>query len=374
MFTTVGFNLLLVFTAVNSIMIPFINNATLISISNTSTVIIANKTCKECLCLSFPYAALNCLSNNTCQFFNTFPLVYKIQLTLQAHLYFLQGVFPNKSQPCFSDTTCLLNRFNASNKIYATVSYSRSMFIDNHGYLVTVSQGMSTLVRLYSGNLSVVSNPSCQPFNDMPYGIAYYNETYYVAFTNYILAIDSNNLTILQNITASYLKGARYMIFSSNGELMIATSMSNSYLLFFNQTGNRSSNYSFIKSQLVNYSNPYGLWYVNDSYFYVTSLTGNAIYAYSAINNSLVWQERLLFYVYASPSTNSAINLTIDQYNRYWVSSGSNGVQIYNNQGILMGTIKNICPFAFDVLITSDYVLYVSCFNSNQIWRIDLNN
>ncbi|CAF3359678.1 unnamed protein product, partial [Rotaria socialis] len=79
------------------------------------------------------------------------------------------------------------------------------MFIDNHGYLVTVSQGMSTLVRLYSGNLSVVSNPSCQPFNDMPY------------------AIDSNNLTILQNITASYLNGARYMIFSSNGELMIAT-------------------------------------------------------------------------------------------------------------------------------------------------------
>ncbi|CAF4405604.1 unnamed protein product, partial [Rotaria socialis] len=205
MFTTVGFNLLLVFTAVNSIMIPFINNATLISISNTST------------------AALNFFSNNTCQFFNTFPLVYKIQLTLQAHLYFLQGVFPNKSQPCFSDTTCLLNRFNASNKIYTTVSYSRSMFIDNHGYLVTVSQGMSTLVRLYSGNLSVVSNPSCQPFNDMPYGIAYYNETYYVAFTNYILAIDSNNLTILQNITASYLNGARYMIFSSNGELMIAT-------------------------------------------------------------------------------------------------------------------------------------------------------
>ncbi|CAF3062652.1 unnamed protein product [Rotaria socialis] len=225
--------------------------------------------------------------NNTCQFFNTFPLIYKIQLTLQAHLYFLQGFFPNTSQSCFSDTSCLLNRFNASNKIYTPVSDSRSLFIDNHGFLVTVSENTLTPARLYAGNLSLVSNPLCEPFKDVPYGVAFYNETYYVEFSNYILAIGSNNLTILQNITASYLNGARYMIFSSNGELMIATSMSNSYLLFFNQTGNRSSNYSFIKSQLVNYSHPFGLWHVNDSYFYVTSLTGNAIYAYSAINNGL---------------------------------------------------------------------------------------
>ncbi|CAF1502775.1 unnamed protein product [Rotaria magnacalcarata] len=375
MFTKIGFHLLLVFTSVNSIMIPFISNATLISISNTSTIIIANKTCTECLCLSkFSYVALNCFPNNTCQYFNTFPLIYKIQLELQAHLYFIQGVFPNKSQPCFSDISCLLNRLNASNKIYTNVSQSRSISIDNHGYLVTVSSDTSTLVRLYSGNLSSVTNSSLKPFNDVPYAIAYYNETYYVGFTKYILAIDSNNLTILQNITTSYFNGVRDMIFSSNGKLMIVTSVSNSYLLFFNQTGNWSRNYNLIHNQLVNYSNPHGSWYVNDSYFYVTSWTGNAIYAYSAINNSLVWRGRLFFYIFASPLTYSGLSLTIDQYNRYWVSSGSNGIQIYNSQGILIGTINNICSFVFDVLISSDYVLYVSCYSSNQVWRIDLNN
>ncbi|CAF2078711.1 unnamed protein product [Rotaria magnacalcarata] len=268
----------------------------------------------------------------------------------------------------------ILIELNASNKIYTNVSQSRSISIDNHGYLATVSSDTSTLVRLYSGNLSSVTNSSLKPFNDVPYAIAYYNETYYVGFTKYILAIDSNNLTILQNITTSYFNGVRDMIFSSNGKLMIVTSVSNSYLLFFNQTGNWSRNYNLIHNQLVNYSNPHGSWYVNDSYFYVTSWTGNAIYAYSAINNSLVWRGRLFFYIFASPLTYSGLSLTIDQYNRYWVSSGSNGIQIYNSQGILIGTINNICSFVFDVLITSDYVLYVSCYSSNQVWRIDLNN
>src|SRR5262249_6314519 len=159
---------------------------------------------------------------------------YKIQLMSQARLYFLRQIFPNASQCCMPNTSYLLNELKTVSSISAYVANPRCIVFDNHGYLVTVSYTNNTIIRFYATNLTIVDQPIPPIFNDNPTNLAYYNETYYVGFSYYILVINSNNFTILNNITSSYLNGVRDMMFINNGEIMIVASTQRGSLVFFN--------------------------------------------------------------------------------------------------------------------------------------------
>ncbi|CAF1005513.1 unnamed protein product [Adineta steineri] len=369
------FSLLFFCIPVFATKIPFINNTVFIPTSNTDITIITNQTCSQCLCfiLNSSYIALNCLPNDTCQFFNTFSRTYTIQTISQARLYFFQEIFPNASQCCISNTDYLINKLNTTTPIHANIPGPRCLVFDNNGYLVTVSWSINQIIRLYPTNLTIVSYPLSPRFNDSPQLITYHNEAYYVAFPYYIVAVDTNTLTILSNITAPNLSGTRGMMFLNNGQTLIVASTFNSYLLFFNQSATDSTSYSFVNQQKVNYIDPHGFWYVSDTYFYVTSWQDNTIYAYSATNNSVIWTEQLFVDAHSVAPSSDGNHLTVDECDRYWFMLGGNGIRIFNNQASLIANLTRISASPFYSIITDKYVIYVSDTSSNLIIRIDPN-
>ncbi len=367
-------NLLLFPVAVTTIQIPFIDNAIFIAMSNSSSTTIINQTCNQCLCQSnSSYIALNCFPNDTCQFFTTYPRTYRIQSISQARLYFLQQILPNESQCCMPNTSYLLNQLNTITPIFANVLAPRCIVLDNYGYIVTVSQVNYTIVRLYSTNLTVVNQPVSPIFTSVPMTIAYYDETYYVGFQFFILAIDSSNLGILSNITTPYLQGTRGMIFLDNGQTMVVASTNVNLILFFNRSDTVSKNYSYFYQQSVNYPDPHGFWYVNDTYFYLTSWENNLIYSYSAINNNLTWNENLFINASSVTSQADGDHLVVDECDRFWFLLGANGIRISDNPGVLLGNFTMINSIIFDAIISDDYVIYLSDTELNRVSRIDLN-
>jgi hypothetical protein len=320
--------------------------------------------------MSMPsFVAFNWFPNNTCQLFPTFPISYKILSTPQARLYFPQGIFPNASQCCMPNPAYLLDNLNTTIKISVNISNPRCIVFDNHGYLVTVSQTNFSIVRFYPTNLTIVDQPTLRQFGSNPFSISYYNEIYYVGFSNFIVAIDSNNLTTLNYITVRNLSLVRDIIFLNNGQIMVVASTGNACIFFFNQ----SNNYSLIYERSVSYPNPHGLRYVNDSFFYATSWYDNTIYSYSAINNSGIWTEKLFLDARPLVSSPNGYHLIIDECDRYWFVLGYSGIMIFNNQGLLLGNFTQINLIAFDAIITDNYVIYISDQINNRIIRLDPN-
>jgi hypothetical protein len=204
-----------------------------------------------------------------------------------------------------------------------------------------------------------------------PMTITYRSEAYYVGFDAYILVLDSNNFTELNNITTLSLSGTRGMIFLNDGQTFVVASTYNQYILFFNRSNTVSQSYTFVGQQYVNYSYPHGLWYISDTFFYVTSWGDNTIYSYSATNVNTIWTQNLFLDPKSVATTSDGNHLTIDECNRYWYSLGSNGMTIFNNQGLLVANFTEIIPSPFDALITDEYVIYLSDTSSNIIKRID---
>ena len=214
MYVNLALVLLPLLTVISAIRIPLLQNATLIPISNASSAIIDNQTCDQCLCrMNSSYLALNCFPNNTCQFFSTYPRTYTIQSISQARLYFLQQILPDPSQCCIPNTSYLINKINAANWTSISVSGPRCIVLDNHGYLVTMSTTNKTILRLSPTNLTIVNQSAPLAYSGNMRTIAYYSGAYYVGFDNLIVVMNSNDFTILQNITASVIQGARDMMF-----------------------------------------------------------------------------------------------------------------------------------------------------------------
>ena len=260
--------LLLLLTVISAIQIPFLENATLIAVSNSNSTIINNQICIQCLCaLTSSYLALNCFPNNTCQFFSTYPRTYTVQTISQARLYFLQRALPNPSQCCMPNTSYLMDKIYAANWIAANLSGPRCMTFDNHGYLITISAINKTIVRLFPTNLTIVSQSAPVPSSGTIRTVVYYNEAYYVGFDTRIVVLNSSDFTVLRSITASVIQGVRDIMLIHNGQTLVVLSTTRQSILFFNRT----NNYSLINEQSVNYSTPHGLMYINDSFFYVTS-------------------------------------------------------------------------------------------------------
>lgn len=370
MFLAIYLGILFSITSIDCSSMPFIRDATVIPRHQWNSTTVTNHTINQCRCLSVPsFVAFNWYPNNTCQLFYTFPRTYKIQRTLDARLYFSQGIFPKASQCCMLDTNTLVEKLGTADQISVQILQPRCLTFDNHGYLVTVSDTQPTLFRLHSNNLTIVTELQPPIFDQTCNSITYDDEKYFLGFDRFLLILNSNNFTILHNITVSLFNGIRDMGFLNNGQTLLVLSSINQLLLFFNQ----SNNYSFIAAQLVTYASPHGLHIVNDNFFYVTSWNENSIYSYTKTSSGLFWREQL--FINAAPITSriGGGHLTVDDCNRVWFSLGHNSLKIFNNQGVFLQNLTQITPFIFDTIITDNYVLYISDLVSNRIVRIKPN-
>ncbi len=356
---------------ISSDTIPYINGVIFAPASNSTSTTFINVTCNECLCMSLNSSdlLLNCMPNNTCQFFSTFPRTYNIQNVINASLYFLRGIFPDASQCCMPNLTYLLNKLQNATRTYANISNPRCLAIDNYGYLVTLSLGSSSLVRFNPTNMTLI-NEIFSLF-DSPYTLKYYNGNYYVGVGNEIVVVDSNNLTIQNNITAQNLSSTRDMMFLNNGDTLVAVSTGNSYLIFFNRSSNTSTNYNFAYEQFVNYTNPHGLYYVNDTYFYTTSWQDNTVYSYSAVPNSARWNQALFINAQEPGASPNGNHITTDECGRFWFSSSNDSLLIFNSNGSYLDRFTITGSQIFDTIITNNYVMYLSDDINNRVIRID---
>jgi hypothetical protein len=361
--------------SVSPIQVAFIQNVTVVPVSDFNNMINTNGTCFECLCLllSSSYAALNCFSNNTCRFFTTFPYRYQLQQTPNVSLYFPNASVPDSSQCCMSDINLLLNKLRNSTTIYINVSSPRSLLLDNQGYLTTVSNQAASLYHFNVSNLDQAN--LTYTVCPIPVSNALQGGLYYVGSdNNYITIVNSTSGALLNNITSPFLQGPRGIIFLDDGNTMVVTSVFNGYLLFFNRTNTAPINYTFTYYQSVSYSYPHGLWRVNDTLFYATSYSQKRLYSYSSVNSSY-WNETLIVDAGATViSTGGASHVVVDECNRRWLSLGSAGVLIYDQDGVLLGTYTlPLMSNSFDVLFLDNYVMYISDYDSNRITRTDPN-
>ena len=222
-------------------------------------------------------------------------------------------------------------------------------------------------------NLTRIDQPPSPIFTDTPYTVVQQNGAYYVGCHSFIYIVDCNNLTVIGTISPTGADGLRDIIFLNNGQYMIVTSTINQRLLFFNRSDAMSYNYDFIGYQNVSYPNPHGLFYVNDTFFYVTSWANNTAYGYSNAGNITSWTETLVVNAWPTTGSSDGNHVSVDNDGRYWFSLGQFGIKVFNRQGASIDTLKPTNSSIFDTLITDNYVIYLSDKGSNRIIRIDPN-
>lgn len=355
-----------------AIQIPVIYNVSFIGLSAKNSTIMKNVTCQECLCLAQTETVLafNCFTNNqSCELFSTFPLTYRLESTPSVHLYFPQLIFPSKSECCMSNWTDLSRRLATAITTTVTVTKARCLIVDNNGYLVTVEDLGPTLRRFNLTTLALIDNKTITGLQMM--NVAYYSEAYYISLNNRtILVMDSNNLTIIGTIYSTAIIAARDIMFLNDGQTFILASSTNTQLLFFNRTGPQKHHYTYVSSILTGYSSPHGLWYVNDSFFHATSWGGRSIYSYSK-NTSGFWNVH--GFANSTSTTGAGSHVTVDQCGRRWLAyhTAAIGVTVYDERGSFIANMNFSSVPVFDIMITNNYVLYISSSTGNQITRID---
>ncbi|CAF1133581.1 unnamed protein product [Adineta steineri] len=357
-----------------SVLIPFIDNVTLVPISSSNNITVNNQTCNECLCTAeSSYQVLNCFPNNTCQFFDTAPQTYRIQATAQGRLYFPQQILPNASSCCMPDLNLLLSKLRNAISISVNVS-SHCLAFDNHGFLVTTQSSGQYLYRYHPTHLTLIDSTLIVNGLSLQ-NMVYYNQAYYVGvYPGTILMINSNNLTTMLNITSSYINNPRDIMLLNNGRILIVASTGNNKLIFFNQSNIISSDYSLFYQQTSHYVNPHGMWPINDTAFYVTSWASNTVSLFTAnSSDSISWTETLMINAQPIVSSSGGNHITIDECDRRWFSLGLGGILIFDNNGSMIGNFSFPNAQFFDMLITDNYIMYFSDILSNRIVRLDPN-
>ena len=220
-----------------TVQLPFLPNLILVPLSGSKSITINNRTCDQCLCDSnLSYSILNCIPNNSCQFVVDAPRSYKLQPTPGVLLYFPRLILPNPSECWMPNTRFLLDHLNTIVPTHADVPSPTCLLLDNHGYLVTVSQTNRSIVRFHPDTLTRIDQPPSPVFSQNPESIAHYRGAYYVTFSDYILVVDSSNMSQIHNISTSSLMGPRDMIFLNDGQQMIVASTYGGTLVFFNRS------------------------------------------------------------------------------------------------------------------------------------------
>ena len=336
---------------------------------------VTNHTVQQCLCLSIStFVAFNWYPNNTCQLFYTFPITYKIQSMPNARLYFPKGIFPNVSQCCMPDLAFLLNKLNNGTRTYVNVTEPRNLLINNHGYLVTVEMQPAKLVRFDAKTLARINQIA------LPYSyvmtVGFSNNAYFAGVINGpILVIDSENLTVLNQVSESQIQNIRSIVFLENGRTMVTNTVDTSKINFFHRNSNSSFNYTFTYERSVSYPSPHGLTVYNDTSFYVTSYTNNSIYFYTTVANTGIWTEQLVVDAQSIRNISGGTFMTIDECGRYWFSLETSAVYIFDHSGSWIGNFSLGSGSIMDTLIADDYVMYFSDRRPNlgRIIRIDPN-
>ena len=263
-----------------------------------------------------------------------------------------------------------MNRLTNITSTNGSVINPRCLVIDNHDYLITVSSTPKSIVRFHSNNLTQIDRSPSSLLHASPLALAYHNGAYYVAFDYYILVVDSNNMTLMHNISTSALNGTRDIMFLNDGQQMIVTATYSNRLVVFNRSSPTSHNYEYMGYQNVSCQSPHGLFYVDDALFYVTSFYNSTVYKYSASENGTGWNETLA--VTPSPVASSSGNhVTLDGCDRYWLSLGAGGVQVFDRAGLLVNLILPTGSNIFDALVLDNYVIYLSDNGGNRIIRPD---
>ena len=373
MFGIIRSLLLIQVICAHNIHIPFIANVTLIPRYRWNSTTVNDQTIQQCFCLSMPsFVAFNWYPNNTCQLFYTFPLTYKIQSTPGARLYFSQGIFPNASQCCMPDLNFLLQRLNNATRTYVNVSQPRNLLIDSQGYLVTVQIQTMKIVRFNTQTLTLIDQTTIPGRYAMTIGFS--NNAYFVGLIDGIIVIlDSQNLTILNQVTSSQILDLRSIVFLQNGNIMLVSSIQYNKINFFRRINNGSFNYILVDQQSVSYIGLHGLTVVNDNLFYATSYSDNVVYSYSAILNGSSWNERLFIDGNSFGNMYGITFVVIDECDRYWVSSDAPILYIFDRLGSLIGSLNINNTMIMDTLIADNYVMYFSDQTAswNRIIRID---
>ena len=271
------------------------------------------------------------------------------------------------------NTTDLLNRLSSATPTYGSVNSPRCLVIDNHGYIVTVSQLDQSIVRFHPNNLTKIDQSPSSLFLDSPLALTYHNEAYYVGFDGYILVVDSNNMTLMHNISASALSGTRDMMFLNDGQQMIVTSVYSNRLVFFNRSSPTSHNYDYSVYQDISCQFPHGLFYVDDGLFYAISFYNSTVYKYSKSENTTGWSETLAVTAPPAVPTYSGNHVSIDDCGRYWLSLGAVRVQVSDRTGLSIDSLHPTGSYIFDTLILDNYVIYLSDNGGNRIIRLDPN-
>ena len=360
--------------SINSVRIPFIQNATLIPLSASNSSVFYNYTSDECLCEGvFSYSALNYFENNTCQLFPNVPRAYRIQPTPAARLYFPQQILPNASICCMPDLDVLLNKLRTAALIYIKVPEARCLTMDNLGRIVAIEQNPPYIVHFNATDLTLISQTSI-PNAAQVWGLTYINEAYYITTdSNNVLVLDSNNLTLINTITWPDISNPPDILFLDNGQTMVIASFGNNKLIFFRQSTSVPTNYSFAYEQsVISITSPHGFWRVNDTFFYVTAWYDNKVSSFRAdSSNSTSWTETLAINSQPIGPTSGGSHIAIDECERRWFVLQSYGIQIYDIDGNLIGNITVPNSSYFAVLITEDYVIYLSDNTNGQIIKID---
>ena len=357
---------------INSILIRSIDNAFFAPISTSNFTMTYNRSKDECLCLAVPYYTMvNYFENGTCQIFITIPCAYQVQLKTQVHLYLFNESVSLTPQSCAADLALLIKKLNNAVPNDRSVAKPRCLVIDDHGYLVTVRNMQSLLDRYDPNNLTLIDQtPLSTPY---PFTITFHDGAYYIAtYFGNITVVSSTTLTTINTISSSYINQPRDIIFVDNGYTMIVASSGNNLLLCFNRSDATSTSYTFAYMIPFSDNYPHGLWRVNDSFFYVTSYTSNTIFSYTLVNNT-TWIPKLIVDARSMVSIGGGTHVTVDQHGRLWFSLGDAGVLIYDNQGVLLGSFSYSLVSVYDLLITDNYVIYLSLYSSNLLVRLDPN-
>jgi hypothetical protein len=309
------------------------------------------------------------LANRSCHFFDRFPVTYRLEPMSGVRLYFPQRIFPNESRCCMHDWNRTATKLTAAIKSETTINSSRCLVIDNHGYLVTIEEYGHHIVRYDPQTLKLINKTFVA--NMIMYNLAYHREKYFIGQDdNTILVVDSNNLTKINTISSSEINGLRDIIFLYDGRIMVVSSVGNNRILFFQRSNTSSTNYKFFARENTTFSMPHGLWYVNNSCFYVTSWTTAAIYSYTSLNNTS-WKVKLLVNASAVGISSSGSHLLIDKCERIWLVTYSNGIYVFDKEGRRLGQVTIDSNAIIDALVTDNYVVFVSDKANGRIIRLD---
>ena len=147
---------------------------------------------------------------------------------------------------------------------------------DNNGYVVTVGGSISTLSRFDVRNLSLINQTTMAESSAMV--IRFINNAYFTGFSSDpIVVIDSRNLTVLNTINSSFIRGVRDIMFLDQGRTMVTSATYNQTIVFFTRVASSLSGYAFAYQKSVSYLTVHGLNRINDTFFYATSWTQSSV-------------------------------------------------------------------------------------------------